>query len=197
MMMLCLLLSACGGTESRMQEALQFRTALLGAPACSFTLELTAQGENEAFACTLACAVSQDGTTEVTVLSPEEIAGVSAAVGDGGAAVRYEGVRLDFGELSGSVTPVGAPGLLYAAWTGGYIAAAGQEDDATLTRYLLGSGSDERQVDTWFDAAGIPVACEVVEGGVTVLQCRITDWKLETASDAISPDFAHIPADET
>lgn len=197
MMMLCLLLSACGGTESRMQEALQFRTALLGAPACSFTLELTAQGENEAFACTLACAVSQDGTTEVTVLSPEEIAGVSAAVGDGGAAVRYEGVRLDFGELSGSVTPVGAPGLLYAAWTGGYIAAAGQEDDATLTRYLLGSGSDERQVDTWFDAAGIPVACEVVEGGVTVLQCRITDWRLETASDAISPDFAHIPADET
>lgn len=197
MMMLCLLLSACGGTESRMQEALQFRTALLGAPACSFTLELTAQGENEAFACTLACAVSQNGTTEVTVLSPEEIAGVSAAVGDGGAAVRYEGVRLDFGELSGSVTPVGAPGLLYAAWTGGYIAAAGQEDDATLTRYLLGSGSDERQVDTWFDAAGIPVACEVVEGGVTVLQCRITDWRLETASDAISPDFAHIPADET
>lgn len=197
MMMLCLLLSACGGTESRMQEALQFRTALLGAPACSFTLELTAQGENEAFACTLACAVSQDGTTEVTVLSPEEIAGVSAAVGDGGAAVRYEGVRLDFGELSGSVTPVGAPGLLYAAWTGGYIAAAGQEDDATLTRYLLGSGSDERQVDTWLDAAGIPVACEVVEGGVTVLQCRITDWRLETASDAISPDFAHIPADET
>lgn len=197
MMMLCLLLSACGGTESRMQEALQFRTALLGAPACSFTLELTAQGENEAFACTLACAVSQDGTTEVTVLSPEEIAGVSAAVGDGGAAVRYEGVRLDFGELSGSVTPVGAPGLLYAAWTGGYIAAAGQEDDATLTRYLLGSGSDERQVDTWFDATGAPVACEVVEGGVTVLQCRITDWRLETASDAISPDFAHIPADET
>ena len=191
MMMLCLLLSACGGTESRMQEALQFRTALLGAPACSFTLELTAQGENEA------CAVSQDGTTEVTVLSPEEIAGVSAAVGDGGAAVRYEGVRLDFGELSGSVTPVGAPGLLYAAWTGGYIAAAGQEDDATLTRYLLGSGSDERQVDTWFDATGAPVACEVVEGGVTVLQCRITDWRLETASDAISPDFAHIPADET
>ena len=180
-----------------MQEALQFRTALLGAPACSFTLELTAQGENEAFACTLACAVSQDGTTEVTVLSPEEIAGVSAAVGDGGTEVRYEGVRLDFGELSGSVTPVGAPGLLYAAWTGGYIAAAGQEDDATLTRYLLGSGSDERQVDTWFDAAGIPVACEVVEGGVTVLQCRITDWRLETASDAISPDFAHIPADET
>ena len=197
MMMLCLLLSACGGTESRMQEALQFRTALLGAPACSFTLELTAQGENEAFACTLACAVSQDGTTEVTVQSPEEIAGVSAAVGDGGAAVRYEGVRLDFGELSSSVTPVGAPGLFYAAWTGGYIAAAGQEDDATLTRYLLGSGSDERQVDTWFDAAGIPVACEVVEGGVTVLQCRITDWRLETASDAISPDFAHIPADET
>ena len=95
------------------------------------------------------------------------------------------------------MTPVGAPGLLYAAWTGGYIAAAGQEDDATLTRYLLGSGSDERQVDTWFDAAGIPVACEVVEGGVTVLQCRITDWRLGTASDAISPDFAHIPADET
>ena len=99
--------------------------------------------------------------------------------------------------LSGIEPPGGAPGLLYAAWTGGYIAAAGQEDDATLTRYLLGSGSDERQVDTWFDATGIPVACEVVEGGVTVLQCRITDGRLETASDAISPDFAHIPADET
>lgn len=180
-----------------MQEALHFRTSLLQAQRCGFTAELTAQGETETYSCTLGCEADGQGQVTVTVIEPEEIAGVTAVVSREGTEVSYDGLRLSFGQLCGTTTPVGAPGLLYAAWTGGYIAAAGQEDDATLTRYLLGSGSDERQVDTWFDAAGIPVACEVVEGGVTVLQCRITDWRLETASDAISPDFAHIPADET
>lgn len=187
MMLLCLLLSACSGTEDQMQEALQFRTSLLGAQSCLFTAEVTAQGASEVFECTLQCAVTSDGTATVTVMAPEEVAGITATVTDDGTEVAFENVHLDFGELSGSVSPMGMPGLLYAAWTRGYIAAAGRENDGTLARYLVGTGKEERQVDTWFDAAGVPVACEVIENGSVVAQCELRDWTLGDNRSEVSP----------
>ncbi len=167
-----------------MQEALHFRTRLLEASRCSFTAELTAQGEDEVFACTLDCVLHPDGTATVTVVEPAEIAGISATVSQEGTKVVFDGLELDCGDLSGSVTPVGAPGLLHAAWTGGYIAAAGREDGRTLTRYLLGSGREERQVDVWFDDSGTPMDCEIVEAGRVVVSCCLRDWSLDSTEDA-------------
>lgn len=171
-----------------MQEALHFRTSLLQAQRCGFTAELTAQGETETYSCTLGCEADGQGQVTVTVIEPEEIAGVTAVVGREGTEVSYDGLRLSFGQLCGTTTPVGAPGLLYAAWTGGYIAASGSEDGLTLTRYLLGTGSGERQVDTWFDTGGTPVACDVSENGVVVLSCRLRDWRLGPAETAALPE---------
>ena len=187
MMLLCLLLSACGGTEDQMQEALQFRTGLLGAQSCQFIADITAQGESEVFECTLQCTVTSDGTAAVTVLAPEEVAGIAATVTDDGAEIQFENVHLDFGELSGSVSPMGTPGLLYAAWTGGYIAAAGSEDNGMLARYLVGTGSEELQIDTWFDVSGAPVVCEVVEDGAVVIRCELRDWSLGDNNSEVSP----------
>jgi len=186
MLLLCLLLSACSGTEDRMQEALHFRTDLLEASECSFTAEITAQGDSEVFECTLDCVVHQDGTATVTVVEPEEIAGISATVSKEGTRVVFDGLELDCGDLRGSVTPVGAPGLLHAAWTGGYIAAAGSEDGTTMTRYLLGSGDAERQVNTWFTTDGRPALCEVFENGQLVLDCQLSSWNLT------STEIAHV-----
>lgn len=174
-----------------MQEALHFRTDLLEAAECAFTAEITAQGETEVFECTLDCVVHQDGTATVTVVKPEEIAGISATVSQEGTKVVFDGLELDCGDLRGSVTPIGAPGLFHAAWTGGYIAASGSDDGTTLTRFLLGSGREERQVDTWFDAAGTPVSGEIFEEGRLVLSCRIHDWSL------ISTETAHVDTAET
>ena len=161
-----------------MQEALHFRTDLLEASECGFTAELTAQGETEVFECTLDCVVHQDGTATVTVVEPAEIAGISATVSQEGTKLVFDGLELDCGDLRGSVTPVGAPGLLYAAWSSGYIAASGSEDEMTLTRYLLGSGQEERQIDTWFDGDGTPLRCEVTEQGQLTLSCQLRDWRL-------------------
>lgn len=194
MMLLALLLSACSGTENKMQEALHFRTSLLEAQSCQFTAELTAQGETEVYACTLACEVDNQGTVTVTVVEPEEIAGIMATVTREGAQVEYDGVRLHFGELSGSVTPVGTPGLLYAAWTSGYIAASGSENGTTLTRYLLGTGSEERQVDTWFDANGVPVSCDVTENGVVVVSVQLRDWQVSSTAPPASDSIDKVPA---
>lgn len=190
MMLLCLSLSACGGTENRMQEALQFRTDLLASAGCEFEAELTAQGETEVYTCTLQCVLTPEGVAEVTVLAPEEIAGVTATVSSDGAKVSYDGVQVDFGALSSSVTPVGTPGLLYAAWTGGYISTAGVDSDATLARYLLGSGSAERQVDTWFSADGTPSACEVIEDGTVVIQCQLRNFHMGDNSTKVSTNPA-------
>ena len=192
MMLLCLLLSACGGTQDRMQEALQFRTDLLAAQGCSFEAELTAQGETEVFECTLRCSISPDGTARAEVLAPEELAGVTATITDSGMQIDYDGVRVDCGQLSGSVSPIGTPGLLYAAWTGGYIAAAGSEEHQTMARYLLGSGSSEKQISTWFSADGTPESCEAAENGMVVLQCRLRDFTFGDSSSALSSEAANL-----
>ena len=180
MLLLCLLLCACSGTEDRMQEALNFRTGLLEAEQCAFTADITAQGEEEVFQCTLDCVVHKDGTATVTVVKPEEVAGITATVSQEGTKVLFDSVQLDCGDLSGSISPIGTPALLYAAWTGGYIAASGSEEGTTLTRYLLSSGQEERQVETLFDVAGTPVACEVIEDGSVVLSCKLSNWSMSS-----------------
>lgn len=192
MILLCLLLSACGGTQTRMQEALQFRTDLLAAQGCSFEAELTAQGETEVFECTLRCSLSPDGTARAEVLAPEEIAGVTATITNHGMQIDYDGVRVDCGQLNGSVSPIGMPSLLYAAWTGGYIATAGSEEQRMMARYLMDSGSAEKQISTWFSADGTPESCEVVENGVVVLQCRLRDFSFGDSNPVISAENANL-----
>ena len=175
-----------------MQEALHFRTDLLEAAECGFTAQITAQGESEVFECRLDCVVHQDGTATVTVIEPTEIAGISATVSREGTKIVFDGLELDCGDLLGSVSPVGTPALLHAAWTKGYIAASGAEDGATLTRYLLGSGDAERQVDTWFASDRTPTLCEVVEDGRVVISCQLQDWSLISTQTAHVEQAGHI-----
>jgi hypothetical protein len=181
MMTLCLTLSACQRTENLTQPALDLRAAVLER-GCSFTAEITADFGDTTCEFSAECRYSPDGTTEVTILAPETISGISATVADDGATLEFDGLLLDLGTLAGGhVAPLTAPAILAQCWAGEYISTVGAEGDDCLVTYLRGYDNDELTVLTRLSGeSGVPISGEVAYQGSTVLFVTITDFSDST-----------------
>lgn len=177
MMTLCLLLSACSGTEDAMQPALKLRTGLFEQGGCSYTAAVRADFGNTITEFTADCTFTSDGMTRVEITQPDTISQISAIVSADGATVEFDGILLDFGELAGGhVAPVAGPSILSLCWLNEYIDSAGKEADGVLITYLKGYDSEELTVLTHMTSDGIPYAGEVIYDGTTVLFVTITDF---------------------
>ncbi len=176
MMLLCLL-TACGGTDDQMQAALDLRTQLLSAGGCHYDAEIIANCGDTAYTFTLACQSDGSGASTFTVTAPESIAGISAVMAPGETTVTYDDMLLVFDSLAaGDVNAAACPGILYSAWTGGYISACGSDEENILATYLLGYDEAELRVDTWLDESGQPLYAEISSGGTVILSCTISDF---------------------
>lgn len=178
MMSLCLLCTGCGGETSPVQEAVEFRAALVQAGGCTFRAEVTAEFSDSVEYFTLDCQGKGDGTTDLTVVAPETIAGITATVSDRGGTVTYDGMAMDFGLLAnGNVIPAAAPAIVFCCWTEEYIAAAGQEEAGYRVSYEKNFDEKRLNVDTWFEN-GIPIYAEVCYNGARILKLTISDFRM-------------------
>ncbi len=177
--MLCLLLTGCQGEQPPTQKALDLRTGLLNAGGCAFTAAIGADYEDRSYEFTVACTYHADGETVVTVLQPEEIAGIKAVISDHRASLEFEDLALDFGPMAnGNVSPMEACRLLADCWTGAYISACGPDGDLERITYLDGYEDDQLTVDTWVDGT-VPVYAEVTYEGLRCITMQLTDFTLE------------------
>lgn len=171
------LLTGCGKATEPDQQALEFRTALMGAGGCCFRADVTAFWDERVYSFSLRCTAS-DGEAALELLAPESIAGLRAVAREGSACLEYDGASLELGSLAnGTVPPVMAPWLLVECWRGEYIAWAGMDGDQRRVTYLRGYDEEELTVDTWFDR-GVPVYAEVAWGGSKCLSVTITDYQM-------------------
>lgn len=180
-----LLLSACSGkTPSRMQDALDFRTALLSAGGCSFTASVAADYGETVSKFTLECRYDPAQGAHLRVTAPESIAGIEADVTGEDAALSFAGTELALGDLAkGNLAPLAAPLILARCWAEGYIDAAGREDACLRVTYLDGYGQKELTVDTWFLAdSGWPARAEISYDGQTLLRLELTNFTMERGS---------------
>ena len=178
MMLILCLLCACGGkANDPLQAAMDYRTELLSRGGCGFELEARAEtGEGRLWELTLACDLDADGNGTVTVLAPESIAGISAVTDGETGSLRFADLCLGLGTLPGTeLAPAAAPGRLIRAWARDWIASAGAEGESLLACYEDGRFA----VNTWFDAAGIPVRAELAVDGQThfTAEIRNFEWK--------------------
>jgi len=179
-MLLLLVVSGCQKQSSPTQKALDFRTALMEAGGCSYTAVIGADYGERAYSFSVACTYDTDGTAKMTVLQPEEIAGITAAVSGDGAVVEFQDVALDFGVMAdGTVSPMEVCHLLGRCWTGAYIASAGSDGDLERISYLHGYEAEELAVDTWLNAEGAPVYAEVMFENVRCLSVQLTEFRFE------------------
>jgi len=160
-----------------MQQALNFRTDLTEAGGCAFTAEVEADYGERVYRFTLAC--SYDGTDgKLTVIAPQEIADISAAVDGKTSEISFDGIMLEYGKLAnGYVAPLSVPWLLPSAWQGDYIAFAGEDSGLTAVTYLKGYNEEELTVETFFED-NVPQLAEVYHGGKLALSVKIKEFSL-------------------
>ena len=179
MIMLCL--SGCGKSDKLKQQPLELRTALLEKGGCSFQADITVDFPDRAYDFSVTCDYHSGEYAKITVLSPDEIAGIAAKVSGSGASVEFDDVALDFGQLAnGNVSAMEAAWLLAKCWDSAYISAAGKDGEFLRVTYLEGYGDGQLTVDTWLNEAGEPVRGEIAYDGMRCLTLEITQFQLNT-----------------
>ena len=177
---ICLILSGCQHQVSPTQDALDFRTALLEAGGCQFQAVIGADYGDRVYSFTVTCMYNTDGTASITVLQPEEIAGITAKVSENGTKIEFENMALDFGVMAnGTVSPMMACQVLGRCWSSSYISCGGSDGDLQRITYLDGYEEEELTVDTWLDGTGLPVYAEMMYDGTRCLTLQLTDFRFE------------------
>lgn len=109
-LMITVLLTACGGrgnSKSAEQQALEIRMEYLSRPGCYGTAEVSVDYGRRVYQFTLQFEQSGEGRTVLTVLAPEELAGLTAVVETGESRLEYQGLSLGTGDLTGEgLTPL-------------------------------------------------------------------------------------------
>lgn len=178
---ICFFISACSGqtSDSGLQRALDFRTALMASAGCAYEARVLADYGERVYDFNLQCEYIPDREAKLTVISPDIISGISAVISSDGTNVEFDGASLDFGEMAnGNVAPMTVPFLLGRAWSSEYIHSVGQDGDYILVSYLMGYGDREIVVETWLADDGTPVRCDISHAGTRCITVSISDFKL-------------------
>lgn len=180
-LMITLLFSACKtAANDPGQAALDVRTRLLADGCISLCADVKADFGEKVYDYRLECEYTCESGSTVTVVEPEIIAGISAAVSQSGASLSFDGISLDTGIIEGTeLSPMGALPAMAEAWCSGYIsntcAAQVNGVDCYFISYLTGSGSRELEFRTWFDKTSLlPVYGEIVSDGSVVIYASFT-----------------------
>lgn len=191
LMMTLPLLAGCSGGEqvgnSADELALSIRTEYLAMTACAATVDMTADYGQRVYEYTLTVSWQKGGETLLTVVAPENIAGITARIQDGSALLEYDGASLETGLLSAEgLSPMEAVPAILDYIFSGYIAECDFETVGESRQLWFCCRDSECSPGTgteaafWFDAESHALTrAEMLSDGYTVIQCIFTDFTKE------------------
>lgn len=181
-LMMTMCLTACRGADNEAEkEAIRKRTDLLSAGGCRLTAEVTADYGERVYEYTLECDYAYQGKSDIKVIKPEIVEGLSATMEYGNTMLSFDGLSIDTGILAEpELTPLGAVIMMADAWSAGYISGtcfeAADDIECLYVSYLVGYDNDELEYRTWFDKASLkPVKGEIISDGRAVIMIKYTD----------------------
>lgn len=194
--MLMFLLTACGGEEPDPVAELQRQYAAVAS--ATMEADIVCHYEDEVREYTLLCAYTPEKST-VTVLAPDTLSGISAAVENGTLTLSYDDLSLDAGVYSAAaVSPVVALPQLMEAAGRGYPAEQSVETLGGQECLRIGCDlSDDTGTlyTTWFDKATLlPLRSEITTDGVLVFEVT---WSRFEVTGQSSDDPATVPEQNT
>jgi len=187
-LMITLLLTACGGGEGNKAEelALTVRGTYLAAQGCSGGAVVTADYGQRIYRYRLDFQADEEQTV-MTLTEPETVAGISARLSAReGSKLEYEGIMLETGPLDDSgLSPVSAVPALLETVREGYldtcVLEAGKDGSQTLRllsrdpEQALGSGIE---TTLWVSPDSLKLLRgEICRDGVCVIQCEFSDFE--------------------
>ncbi len=187
--MLMLLLTACGGEEKDPAAELQAQYANLTGAVMEADVSCHYADEDRAY--TLLCDYAPDRST-VTVLSPANLAGISATVENGTLTLSYEDISLDAGGYSAAaISPVAALPKLMQAAASGYVTEKSEETvgERPCLRLACDLPDDEGTVyTTWFDQETLlPLRSEISAEGTVVFEVAWTRFEVTGGGEPAAP----------
>ena len=190
--MLMLLLTACGGGGEKVDPAAELQAQYAALSSAVMEADVTCHYTDEVREYTLLCAYAPEEST-VTVLSPANLAGVSATVAGGKLTLSYEDISLDAGGYSAAaISPVAALPRLMAAAASGYITEQSEETvgERSCLRLACDLPDDESTVyATWFDQETLlPLRSEISADGTVVFQVAWSRFEVNGRTEAPSAD---------
>ncbi len=183
--MLMLLLTACGAGEEH-DTVTQLQQQYAAVESATMEAEIVCHYGDEVRTYTLLCGYTPEKST-VTVLKPENIAGITAQVEDGTLTLSYDELSLDAGTYSAAaVSPVVALPKLMEAAAWGYPGEQSEETVGERVCIRLGCDlSDEpgTMYTTWFDQETLlPLRSEIATDGELLFE--ITWLRFEVTASA-------------
>ena len=174
LLMICLLLTACGGGAAKSGYE-EFAAGLADRADLGFTAKLRCEYEDKTVEFTVGYSEDENGCT-VSVLEPKLIAGIKAHAAAGETKLEYDGVILDTGELdSFGLAPMSAAPLMMDALRNGHLESYWQEDGKKVFQLVP---SDELTVTVWLEPATMtPMRAELSSEGHVVIYCDIIEWR--------------------
>lgn len=187
--MLMLLLTACGGEEKDPAAELQAQYANLTGAVMEADVSCHYADEDRAY--TLLCDYAPERST-VTVLSPANLAGISATVENGTLTLSYEDISLDAGGYSAAaISPVAALPKLMQAAASGYVTEKSEETvgERPCLRLACDLPDDEGTVyTTWFDQETLlPLRSEISAEGTVVFEVAWTRFEVTGGGEPAVP----------
>lgn len=176
---LLLLLTGCANARSGIDRAMELRGQLLTSTACSFRTVVTADYGETVCTFSMDCSADDSGNLLFTVTEPETIAGITGTISQQGGELTFEDTALDFPMLAdGQLAPVSGPWVLWKTLRGGYLTAAGWDDE--LLRLTIDDSYEENalQVDVWLDDGNCPVWAEIVYDGRRILTMDVENFTI-------------------
>lgn len=175
--LLCVLLLGCNNAKSQMERALLLRQQLLGANGCSFTATVSADYEDILYTFALNCHADKQGKITFTVLSPEEIAGITGVIGSQGGKLTFDDKMLSFPLLAdGLMSPVCMPWLVLRAAREGFIKSCGDEADGICISINDTYAQEAINVDLFTDSNDKPIHADIMLNGRRIGSIEITDF---------------------
>ena len=171
-------LASCSHKGKSEELALAARMKYIGAEKCTMRAVICADYGDRTYEYELEYIYKNAEDGEITVLSPDIIAGLHGITGKDSLSVVFDDVALETGPLSKSgLTPVSALPSMVSAWKSGYITEtdiekSGDTECVAVTLKIIGE-EDEVLQRVWFRTDTYePVRGEILVDGAAVIKCE-------------------------
>ena len=173
-----LMLTGCGRHEEELDRAMALRAKLLTS-SVSFNAEITADYGDEVHTFSVYCEGDSQGNLGFKVTAPDTIADITGRIEAGEGKLTFRDTVLAFPLLAeDQLSPVSAPWVFYTTLRGGYLTAAGMEED--LLRLTIDDSYEEDAltVDIWLNSADNPIRAEILYDGRRILTLNIENFQI-------------------
>jgi len=173
-----LMLCGCSGKEEELDRAVGLRMKLLNS-GCTFDTEITADYGDEIYEFAVSCEADAEGNLAFTVTAPESIAGITGLIDQEGGKLTFNDTALTFPLLAdGQVSPVSAPWIFLKTLRGGYLTAAGMEEE--LLRLTIDDSYEENalQLDIWLNTEDQPIRADILYDGCRILALTVSKFQI-------------------